>query len=373
MAHLTDGTLRRMVDDPDARVGSDAAHLDTCADCQSRFKTFSDDAQSIAKMLAVPTASVDVARAFEHVMREPKARAVLGIRLPVMPAKARPVTLGLVAAVTAAALAVVAFAASGFFYKPTTVTAVPVTLADVEALSQLAEYGTITWTKQPTFATSTTAAEAATTAGFAAPELKSGYQLPSGISPNVTYVAMSDAVATFTFSASKASAAAARHGQTLPPMPSGIDGATLTITVGPAAGVVYGNLPSTAASSVRDISLPQLVIAKSAAPTVTSTQVTVIQLRDYILQQPGISADLKKAITDIGDPSNKLFVPVPASYATSSPFTVRGAKAGDGLALGDNTGVGSGVVWISSGDGYVYVVAGSVRQDDAKSIANNLK
>ena len=41
------------------------------------------------------------------------------------------------------------------------------------------------------------------------------------------------------------------------------------------------------------------------------------------------------------------------------------------VALGDNTGVGSGVVWVK--DGYVYVVVGSIKQSDAIDIANNLK
>ena len=43
----------------------------------------------------------------------------------------------------------------------------------------------------------------------------------------------------------------------------------------------------------------------------------------------------------------------------------------DGVALGDNTGVGSAVVWIKGG--HVWVVAGSIKQSDALDIANNLK
>jgi hypothetical protein len=40
------------------------------------------------------------------------------------------------------------------------------------------------------------------------------------------------------------------------------------------------------------------------------------------------------------------------------------------VALGDNTGLGSGVVWIYGG--HVYVVAGTVTKDNAKTIADNL-
>ena len=52
MAHLTEGTLRRMVDDPDVRTAADARHMESCAECQGRFKAVSDDARTIATLLA---------------------------------------------------------------------------------------------------------------------------------------------------------------------------------------------------------------------------------------------------------------------------------------------------------------------------------
>ncbi len=366
MAHLTDGTLRRMVDDPDAKAGTDADHLDGCAECQARFKTISDDASSIATLLAVPEARVDVRRAFGTVMRAPKAQPALG-RLPFLRPRTRPLTLMFVAAVAAAALVVVAFAAGGFFFQPTTVKAVPITVADIQALSQLADYGTVTWTKEPQLQATTSAADAAAIAGGMQPPVVA--QLPAGVSTTVTYGGMSEAQATFTFSAAKAAAAAAAKGKTLPKLPAEIDGATLTITVGPAVGEIYGemNKPTTG-SSTDQINLPQLIIAKSASPKVTSTQVTAQQLEAYILAQPGISDQLTNAIKAIGDPSTTLLIPVPIEYATSTPVNVQGVE---GVALGDNTGVGSGVVWVKNGS--VYVVAGSIKQSDAIGIANNLK
>src|SRR5205807_1251431 len=240
-----------------------------------------------ATLLAVPEARVDLGRAFETVMRVPKAQPALGLRLPFLPPRTRPLTLAFVAAVAAAALVVVAFAAGGLFFQPTTVKTVPVTVADMQALSQLADYGTLTWTKEPQFQATTSAADASA--------------LAAGLQPPVV------------------------------------------------------------------ANLPQLIVAKSASPTAKSTQVTVQQLEAFILAQPGISKELKAAIGAIGDPSTTLLIPVPVEYATSKPVTVQGV---DGVALGDNTGVGSGVVWVK--DGYVYVVAGSIKRDDAVAIANNL-
>ena len=367
MAHLDDGTLRRMVDDPDARVSSDAAHLDGCAECQARFKAVAEDASSIANLLAVPDAQVDVARAFQAVMQAPKAQPALGFRLPLMRPGARPLTLAFVAAVAAAALVVVGFAANGFFFQPTTVKTVPITVADIQALSQLADYGTLTWTKQPQLQATTSAADAAAIAGGLQPPVVA--KLPAGVSTTVTYGGMSEAQAVFTFSAAKAAAAAAAKGKTLPKMPAEMDGATLTITVGPAVGEIYGNMSQPATGTdTNTINLPQLIVARSAAPKATATQVSLTQFEDYILAQPGITTQLKNAIQAIGDPSTTLLIPVPIEYATATQVTVQGV---DGVALGDNTGVGSGVVWVKNGS--VYVVAGSIKQSDAINIANNLK
>jgi len=366
VAHLTDGALRRMVDDPDAKVGADAAHLDGCADCKARFESIAGDARSIAALLAVPDVRVDVQHAYDRVMAAPKAQPALGFRLPMLWPAFRPVRLALVAAVALFALVGFAFAASGLFVQPTRVQAVPITLNDVESLSQLAEYGTLTWTTQPDLRITTDAAEAKQVSGGITPPKVA--KLPAGVSSTLTYVAMSRAVATFKFSAAKAAESAKAHGKTLPKMPAGMDGATLTVTIGPAVGEVYGNMNQPQASTkASQIDLPQLIVAKSASPTVTSTQVTVADLESYILAQPGISPELKKTIQAIGDPTTTLFIPVPVEFGTATSVKVQGV---DGVALGDNTGVGSGVVWIKGG--HVWAVAGSIKQSDAIQIANNL-
>jgi hypothetical protein len=350
-----------MFDDPDARTGTDASHLESCAECQARFKAIAEDARTVGTLLAVPEAHVDVHAAFARVAQEPKAQPGFGFRLPLVRPATRP-ALALVAAVAAAAVVVVAFAFSGFFFQPTKVQAVPITLSDIQALSQLAEYGTVSWTKQPQLDVTPTAP----TGSMQAPVVS---KLPSGVSGSVTYATMSQAVATFTFSAAKASAAAAASGKTLPKMPAGMDGATLTVTLGPAVGEVYGNLkqPEGAANG-SEINIPQLVVAKSISPTVASTQVSTADLESYILSLPGVSPELQKTIKAIGDPTKTLFIPVPVEYGTSQSVTVQGV---DGVALGDNTGVGSAVVWVK--DGYVWAVAGSIKQSDALNIANNLK
>jgi hypothetical protein len=367
VAHLNEGTLRRMVDDPDV-ARADRAHLDDCAECQARFKSIADDARSIATLLAVPEANVDVAGAFRRVSNAPAAQPRFGFRWPVAMPRSRPVMLAFAAVIVSVALLAGVIARDlTLNYQPNSVTPVPVTVADMQSLSQLADYGNVTWTKQPSLQVVTSAADASAAAGgLRAPTVSN---LPKGVSTTITYVAMSQGQAVFTFDASKASAAAAKQGKTLPALPKDMDGAQLTVTVGPAVGEVFGNLKQpTSGSSQSDINLPQLVVGVSSAPVAVSTQVSLKQMEDYLVSLPGVSKELRAAIKAIGDPSTTLPIPIPVQYATSTTVTVQGVK---GVALGDNTGVGSAVIWVKNHE--VFAVAGSIKQTDAIAIANNLK
>jgi hypothetical protein len=353
-----------MVDDPDADNSADARHLETCADCQARYKTVASDARAIATLLAAPELKVDVASAFQRVRSAPAARPRFGFRMPVVRPGSRPLVLAFATAVAAVGLVVTAIAQGGIF-TPNTVEAVPVTVADMQSLSQLGEYGTLTWTTQPQLKIVTSAAEAQSISGLKPPTVKN---LPAGVSTTVSYAATPKAEAVFTFSKDKAAAAAARTGKTLPALPSGIDGATMTVTVGPAVAEIYGTMtPPKSGSDAYLGGLPQLVVAASNAPVATSTKVSVKDLEDYLLTVPGISPELSNAIKAIGNPNSTLLIPVPVQFATSSKVTVQGAS---GVALGDNTGVGSGVIWVKGG--VVYLVAGTVKQTDALKIANEL-
>lgn len=363
MAHLSEGTLRRMFDDPDAH-GADARHLETCAECQARSKTVSEDARAITSLMGAPELKVDVASAFNRVRSAPAARPRFGFRLPVLRPGSRPMMLAVAAAVVVFGLLATAIASGGGIFTPQTVQAVPVTVADLQSLSQLSAYGTVTWTKEPQPQIVTSATEAKKISGLQPPTVA---KLPPGVSKTVTYAATPQAVAVFTFSADKAAAEAAKTGKSLPKLPAGIDGAKLTVSVGPAVAEIYGNLNKTGSSDATQANLPQLIVVESSAPVATSTQVTVKQLEDYILAQPGLSPELRAAMKAIRDPSTTLPIPVPVAYATSTTVTVQGVR---GVALGDNTGVGAGVIWVKNG--VVYAVVGTVKQSDAIDVANHL-
>src|SRR5258706_8626928 len=354
-----------MVDEPEAHEGSEARHLETCAGCQARYSTVSKDARAISSLMTAPELNVDVASAFDRGRPAPAARPRFGFRLPVMRPGSRPVVLAFATAVAAIALLVTAIAQGGNTFTPQTITPVPVTMADMESLSQLSAYGTITWTKQPQPQIVTSADEAHPISGLPVPKVAA---LPTGVSSTVTYAAMGQATAVFTFSSAKAAAAASQGGKTLPALPAGIEGAQLTVTVGPVVAEIYGNISKPAAGSdITQAALPQLIVGETSAPVATSSQVTVLQFEKYLLSQPGISPELKAAINAIGDPSTTLPIPTPVQFATPSTVTIQGVQ---GVALGDNTGVGAGVIWIKHG--VVYGVVGTIKRDDAVNVANHL-
>jgi hypothetical protein len=367
VAHLSEGTLRRLVDDPDALTGSDRRHYMDCAACQTRNKGMADDARTAATMLSAPELKLDVATAFKRVQAAPAAKPRFGFSLPILRPSTQPM-FAVGAAAIVVALAITAFANILPLFQPKTVQPVPVTFADLQSLSSLSAYGTLTWSTKPQPQVVLSAADAKAVSGLDVPVVA---KLPDGISSTVTYAAMPRAVAVFTFDAKKAADAAAASGKPLPKLPSGMDGAKLTVTVGPAVVEVFGdmNAASGADSSSQNINLPHvLIVAKSAVPVVTSTQVTAKQLEAYILSMPGLSPELAAAIRSIGDPATTLPIPVPVEYATSTKVSINGDP---GVALGDNTGLGSGVIWIHKTN--VFVVAGSLKQSAAVDIARNLK
>lgn len=372
MAHLTEGTLRRKFDDEDVLTDSEARHLSACADCQARYSAMADDARAVAAALAVPELKVDVASAFNRVRSAPTARPRFGIRMPMLSPASRPALGALVAAVVIMALVVTGAADSLLkVFSPQRVQTVSVSVADLQSLSGLQDYGTFAWTKQPTPQIVTSAAEAASVSGLTLPVIGT---LPSGVSSTVTYAAMPQAVGVFTFDAAKAQAAAAKAGKTMPKMPAGMDGSKLTVTVGPAVVEIYGNLGAgasagTGGTDTSQLSLPQLIVGASTAPVVTSSGVTTQQLEDYLLAQPGVSPGLAAAIRSIKDPSTTLAIPIPVelSRLTAKDVQVQGVT---GVALGDNTGLGAAVVWIKPPT--IYAVAGTVKQSVILDVANHL-
>ena len=150
-------------------------------------------------------------------------------------------------------------------------------------------------------------------------------------------------------------------------MPAAVAATTLTLTGGPAIVQQYGG--SKDVSSGQALPGTQgLIIVQAKAPVVTSNGATVQELRDYALAQPGIPPSVAAQIRAIGDPIGTLLIPVGIAKESLHPVNVRGTT---GYAMGDQTGLGSGVFWVERG--YVIGVLGSLKESDLISLVNGLR
>lgn len=180
--------------------------------------------------------------------------------------------------------------------------------------------------------------------------------VPSGISPKPKYFVSTPGEWTFTFSAEKARAFAARSHRALPPMPPELDGTTVRVRTGALFEARYGDNRSL------------LDVVETTPPVVSSTGATLEQLEAYLMKLPGVSPELVQELHAIDNARTTLPVPFDSGKQHAQKVTVQGVQ---GLAIGDNTGLGAGVMWRS--DGALHLVAGSVSMDDALSVANGLK
>jgi hypothetical protein len=185
--------------------------------------------------------------------------------------------------------------------------------------------------------------------------------VPSQVPATSRFVVNLLAEESFRFSAAKARASAARKKRALPEMPARLDGTTVTASIGPTIVQTWGVRRKRSDG-------PILVVVQSVAPIVRSTGASLGELESYLLSMPGISPELASQIRAIGDPSSTLPVPFEATKQTAQSVNVDGAS---GLAIGDNTGLGAGVMWEK--DGKLYAVFGTLTQDEVLDVANSLQ
>lgn len=199
-------------------------------------------------------------------------------------------------------------------------------------------------------------------ASFAAAQAHVGFALlrptvlPAQFGAAHSYVVYSPGQVTFTFSAAKAQASARRSHKTLPPMPPGLDGATIRLQLGDNFDARYQ-----AGKTGRSFALIEM-----RAPRVTSSGASLQTLERYVLAMPNVSPALASQIQALAE--NSVPVPVNIDKQHAQHVDINGTP---GLAIGDNTGLGAGVMWQK--DGIVYVVAGPLSMNDVLTVANGLR
>jgi hypothetical protein len=367
--HLSDGTLRRIYDEPLALTAADQGHFDACADCKAAFAAIANNARAATALLSVPAfdsqAATALPRVLARIRTEEAARRPrwyerwLDRSSPRWRPMATPAIAVLVAAALLSGLAVTGIAQNLIrIFEPHQIVAVQVSPSDFPATSALLDYGDVKWLPEPPkLQRLSDASAAATQSGL--PVLMPG-SLPTGVSGPVSFGVVSHATGSLKFNAQRLRASAAKAGVQVNPMPSSIDGSTLIVNGGPALVEVWGISGTTGESSV-----PTLVIAQTRIPTVDSSGATTAQLEDYLLSQPGVPPELAAQIKAIKDPSTTLPIPIPKGLATTEQVQVDGVQ---GLLI--KAVFGAGVVWEKNG--VIYAVGGQLTSDQVLAIAKTL-
>lgn len=359
MKHLDSGELRRMIDEPQAFGDEERLHAQTCAECRARGALIASDAAHAAGAFAgeVP---VDTHSAYVRLRErlQPPAKTVRWY-----PAAA-------VAALAAAfALALVFSPLGGYarsfltIFEPQQFQPIQVSRADLRQLRLSPEadrIGTQRVIRKPkrTYYPTLAAAQKHTSIRVLAPSA-----LPPHFGTVHSFFVMSPAEMTFTFSADKARAFEKRSHKTLPPMPQGLDGTTVRLQTGQVFNAHYE-----AAHAKNSGRAAFFELVEAPAPSVTSTGASLDVLERYLLAMPNVSPQLAEQIRALGDIRNTVPVPVVIDKQSAKRVTVQGA---DGLAVGDNTGLGAGVMWQKNG--VIYAVAGPISMDEVLTVANGLR
>jgi hypothetical protein len=358
MRHPTDGTLRRLLDEPAGVADADREHVAGCPVCLSGLAAAQEDAAVTGAALDVRLA-VDVDAGWSRLSH---AVAVDGRRPQPAAAPARRWRAALRSPVIAAFAVVALLGGAGAaaaadwlqIFRTERIAPVTLTQADLVALPDLSAYGDVEVTEEPDVREVADAATAEKATGLSVPRVG---ELPRGVTGEPAFRVGDRVNAVFTFSVEKATRTAVAAGKTLPPPPPGLDGSQFRLTAGPGLAAVW--------TEARGV--PALIVARAVAPTAYSSGVPFETARDYLLSLPGLPEHVASQLRGFSGDGTTLPLPVNAGYLTSSTADVDGKPA---TVLTSRDGLLAGVVWVDGG--VVTAVAGSLSTDEVLSVARGL-
>lgn len=357
--HYDDSALRRSLDEPEADAGLDV-HIATCETCRVKRSELAANASFAARVLG----------------DFPQAAAFVPTRLRAV-RKRRPAWLPALAAAGAAAVLVLACTMTplgGYasqlltVFEPQRFVPLEITAADSEQLRlmpDLTRFGSFSRTRAVPQESVATLAGIDRKLGFV-PRAFDDSTLAERSPSDVLFRPAS--TVSFIFSAAKARAYEARFGRTLPAMPAGLDGTAYTATYGPTLIRVYGQLRKHGhGSGLRGLG-DAVTLVESKAPRVTTSGAPLDVAASYLLALPNVPANVAAQLRAISDPAHTLPVPFVFDQTKATPVDVDGVR---GMSIGDETGLGSAVMWMK--DGVVYVIAGPLKESEAIALAGRLK
>jgi anti-sigma factor RsiW len=359
-------------------------HLETCAACQAEVESLRTNASHAAatlELLAAPnTPSIlETAAARQRLSatpgRQPGGRGWLrwpgglstGWRVAASGlAAAIVLSVGLAVSPDGRALAS-QFLAQFRSQQVTPITVTPQSQAEIQrTLNQLSNFGLV---KAPGYVRNGrpdasnsvgSVAEASQRVGFAL-KTPDPASLPAGLptTPRIQVIPADEV--RFTFDTAKARAYFQSTGHPEVNVPDRFNGTTLVVSMPAAALFQYTE------SSSRDA----LVIGQAGELQVgvdSPRNVSLEELRDFLLGLPGLPADTAAQLRSISDWKTTLPIPIPADKVHWQSASFGGHP---GLLLNDNSGVASAAVW--QADGHLYGLAGSLKATDLQRVAASLR
>lgn len=364
MKHLDTGALRHMLDEPSAFSENDRSHVASCDVCRAQSADLAAGALLASDALKAH-ARIDPVAAynrFEAGMRHP--RAAVPYR-----------TTAALAAAAALVLALVFTPLGGYgrafltIFQPQQFEPIELSRAEVQNMHLLPEadkIGTQRILRKPNRVRYETLQDAQRHLDFIA---LTPQTLPKDVRAGQAFYVATPGEMTYTFSAAKARAFAAHSRKTLPPMPPDLDGTTIRLQTADIFNAHYGARTENAHGERSMLHAGKFIhVVETRAPRVTSSGASLETLERYLLSMPDVPAQLAAQIRALGDIQNTVPVPVLVDKQTARRVSVQGVQ---GLAIGDNTGLGAGVMWQKNG--MVYVVGGSLSMDDVLAVANGLR
>jgi hypothetical protein len=364
MRHPTDGTLRRLLDEPAGVADTDRDHVAGCPVCLSELATAQQDAALTGAALDVEV-DVDVdagwrrlsaAVAADEQRRRPAPAARRwrpALRLPVLRS---PVLAGVLVLALVAGAGTAAAADWLQIFRTEEIAPVAVSQSDLVDLPDLTAYGEVATTSEPNVHEVAGAAEAEQATGLTAPTVG---PLPKGVTGQPRFLAGGKLSAVFTFSAAKSKQTAAAAGKTLPPVPEGLDDSRFRLSAGPVLAQAWISEAH---------GKPRLIVARAVAPSAASSGIPFATARDYLLSLPGLPPNVAAQLRSFSGDGTTLPLPVATAQMTSSTADVGGRPA---TVLTSRDGAMSGVVWVR--DGVVTAVAGALRADEVLTVARGLR
>ena len=202
-------------------------------------------------------------------------------------------------------------------------------------------------------------AQAGRMAGFAVPAVDPSV-LPAGVERTPQRILVTRAQESrVTFDRDRALDYLRRNGRPGATLPERYDGTRLVIQVPAVVVQQYAG---------RDGG-PALLVGKAGTLGLsTEGGASLAELREVVLDLPGLPAETVARLRAIGDWRATLPLPVPSDEVRSGPATVGGAEA---LSFADRTGRLNALLW--QRDGHLWGVASVLGRDETRDVADSLR